>query len=612
MNEIKSVNYSGPFGDEQVTCAMLTIDNVYSPFVLHNISEVNKEYTFSLYIRSDTEGSITVGGETIKTTAEWTNHAVTFIADSIDVSIFFNVIGTYYLYNTQLEIGNRNTDWRPAVEDVEQSISDTRTYFDITSESIRGEVVATEGRMSSLIEQTASSITARLNGVESTANNAVKTTNYLNFSQNGLVIGDHTTGTLGRNVLINSDSVDIRNGDTVLARYGDDEIHLGMDNPNSAIYLCNDVGVITAEIDDASGIYENLKIDSPNGYVNVHSSKSIRLDSEYNGTNNTYYSSSVYVEAYNSLNGTDNCVSLTASKLNTSSFAIDTSSINILADSIYLLSSSGGSGKLVSINMDGYNGYIQASSEIISTNPNGFRIAYGNYGSFIRNDGNSTYFLLTNSGDIYGKWNSLRPLIINNSTGNVTINDTALETNGNVTPNNHLVLKNTKGVHIKNASGTNIEMLSVTNSNVGVIGYGPYANNYPLQIHGGTIRFYTKTPNVNWKPYFSPGDSITVRWRGAGFVTGSGTDIAYAVPLAKPAVGCSGVTVTTADGFIIRQNDKYCYGSTSSTQVKNITSHNAGLAGDSHVRIITGFTNNTNVTNNSAIGIDASVTITFV
>ncbi|UTY64499.1 tail fiber domain-containing protein [Enterobacter phage Entb_45] len=60
-------------------------------------------------------------------------------------------------------------------------------------------------------------------------------------------------------------------------------------------------------------------------------------------------------------------------------------------------------------------------AQFVSKNSDGFRIAYGSYGFFIRNDGGSTYFMLTDSGDQMGNWNNLRPLIINNSTGQVTI-----------------------------------------------------------------------------------------------------------------------------------------------------------------------------------------------
>lgn len=50
-----------------------------------------------------------------------------------------------------------------------------------------------------------------------------------------------------------------------------------------------------------------------------------------------------------------------------------------------------------------------------------FRIAYGNYGFILRNDGSNTYFLVTDSGKAAaGSWNSLRPLYFNNSNGQVT------------------------------------------------------------------------------------------------------------------------------------------------------------------------------------------------
>ncbi|MGQ4770451.1 tail fiber protein (plasmid) [Escherichia coli] len=67
------------------------------------------------------------------------------------------------------------------------------------------------------------------------------------------------------------------------------------------------------------------------------------------------------------------------------------------------------------------NGGLTATGEIISKSANGLRIAFGNYGFFIRNDGSHTYFMLTDSGNSLGTFNSLRPLIINNANGTVTI-----------------------------------------------------------------------------------------------------------------------------------------------------------------------------------------------
>nr|WP_194314897.1 phage tail protein [Escherichia sp. 11.1597] len=61
------------------------------------------------------------------------------------------------------------------------------------------------------------------------------------------------------------------------------------------------------------------------------------------------------------------------------------------------------------------------NGEVVSKSANGFRIAYGNYGFFVRNDGANTYFMLTNAGDSMGSYNGLRPFCINNATGAVTM-----------------------------------------------------------------------------------------------------------------------------------------------------------------------------------------------
>ncbi|EFI3507947.1 chaperone of endosialidase [Escherichia coli] len=67
------------------------------------------------------------------------------------------------------------------------------------------------------------------------------------------------------------------------------------------------------------------------------------------------------------------------------------------------------------------SGGLTSSGEIVSKYANGFRIAYGSFGFFIRNDGSNTYFMLTASGDTLGSWNGLRPITINNTSGAVSI-----------------------------------------------------------------------------------------------------------------------------------------------------------------------------------------------
>lgn len=75
------------------------------------------------------------------------------------------------------------------------------------------------------------------------------------------------------------------------------------------------------------------------------------------------------------------------------------------------------------IPMSGSNdirGTLQTTGEVISRSANSFRAVYGDYGFFIRNDGAYTYLMLTNAGDQWGSWNSLRPMMINNATGYVS------------------------------------------------------------------------------------------------------------------------------------------------------------------------------------------------
>lgn len=65
------------------------------------------------------------------------------------------------------------------------------------------------------------------------------------------------------------------------------------------------------------------------------------------------------------------------------------------------------------------DGSLRWGLEVQTTNVNSYRMVFGNYGMFQRNDGSDWYILLTNSGDQYGSFNSLRPIRINLPTGNV-------------------------------------------------------------------------------------------------------------------------------------------------------------------------------------------------
>ena len=71
-------------------------------------------------------------------------------------------------------------------------------------------------------------------------------------------------------------------------------------------------------------------------------------------------------------------------------------------------------------------GLLKCNQEIQTTYANSYRIAYGNYGTFWRNDGSSLYLMLTNKGDQYGSYNALRPFILDIATGELMLGKTKL------------------------------------------------------------------------------------------------------------------------------------------------------------------------------------------
>lgn len=87
-------------------------------------------------------------------------------------------------------------------------------------------------------------------------------------------------------------------------------------------------------------------------------------------------------------------------------------------------------------------GPLRSSGEYQSTKADNFRIAYGGYGVFWRNDGIRHYLMVTNKNDIYGGYNSLRPFYVDIATGNVALQHNVsvggpLSCNSTITPGNY-------------------------------------------------------------------------------------------------------------------------------------------------------------------------------
>ncbi|MDM4883429.1 tail fiber domain-containing protein [Escherichia coli] len=64
---------------------------------------------------------------------------------------------------------------------------------------------------------------------------------------------------------------------------------------------------------------------------------------------------------------------------------------------------------------------VYTNGEYVATNHNAFRMAYGNYGAFWRNDGTKVYLLSTAENDRFGGWNAYRPFIYDLTSGNVQL-----------------------------------------------------------------------------------------------------------------------------------------------------------------------------------------------
>lgn len=216
---------------------------------------IGKEYTLSCYAKGTGTLRLQVGKSPYSSTtydlssvSSWTKYSHTFVAgdgngasgNNTNVYLSNRGVGELWICGMKLEVGNRATDWTPSPTDVLEDVT-----------------------------------------------NASKTaTNYMNFSSAGLVVGDMTSSTLGRNVLIDSDSVDIRNNTTVLASFGETLIELGKNSSESVISFCGGNATMTATKEAGSGYYDGIKLEGTNVRIygeNLYLHSTMRNnDSNYN------------------------------------------------------------------------------------------------------------------------------------------------------------------------------------------------------------------------------------------------------------------------------------------------------------------------------------------
>ena len=254
--------------------------------------------------------------------------------------------GKFRIRNLKVEKGTFATDWTPAPEDY-YTKTETDASIQVLSDKISQQVSTTDklGTRLSKVEQdsdswsvtletanaaksaadnasqtassaksaadkaneNASSAVSTANTAKSTADTANSTadtarqeasdaaktaTNFMGFDSNGLVVGDRTANTLGKNVLIGNDSIDIRNGATVLAEFAEKLIAIGKGSPNAVIDFLNGAFRIASEtygervftnlLSDQNiqlGVKSDIDIDGPDEFIDIPSAIEMDTDS---------------------------------------------------------------------------------------------------------------------------------------------------------------------------------------------------------------------------------------------------------------------------------------------------------------------------------------------
>ena len=334
------------------------------------------------------------------------------------------------------------------------------------------------------------------------AANAAKTaTNYLNFSNSGLVIGDMTASTLGRNVLIDSDSVDIRNGTTVLASFGANLIELGKNSADATIKLCGGKGEIVYDRLDMLGSDSRLIVKgnfptlygganpvammSQAGsadycYVKV-STNQIELMPRYgvaqsNGTV-VMTGSEMRVSTWDIYGLADEVQFVSRNDLILQSVAGD---ITIPAGNLVTTERINANGGLRLANGGQITGNTNSGQEITMVQMNADNYTMFGYGGYVNSIGR-TYL---DGNDVY-----IRSKGVVDVTGTLTINNPA--TLGNGIP-----------LRWKDSSGTLRNIFYLGSSNNLIFGYGMYEAQVgnTLVYAGNTIKLATPSETLNLEP----------------------------------------------------------------------------------------------------------------
>lgn len=176
----------------------------------------------------------------------------------------------------------------------------------------------------------------------------------------------------------------------------------------------------------------------------------------------------------------------------------------------------------------------------------------------------------------------------------------------------HITLEYDKSIYGINADGEKRNVFKpFSSAGNTIIGYSNYENaDANTNIYGKDINlFVASAGNVDYKPYYAAGDSISVNFFGAGLLTSSKAQVRFTLPLSKPIIGSSGIAVSADTGFVLRQAGNYTHGSAASTYVVPESYDFTVTA--SGIRVKATFSDTTDAVNNDTIGVEWVATLTL-
>jgi hypothetical protein len=196
------------------------------------------------------------------------------------------------------------------------------------------------------------------------------------------------------------------------------------------------------------------------------------------------------------------------------------------------------------------------------------------------------------------------------------LKDSTIDGNLNVTGD---IILNTNEKAIRSVhpeTGELIKVVYLSGNGNTIVGYDGYiqANGNSSICGKDVLHYVASAGNISYRPYYRAGDVISFTGdsgaiRTAGYVTNSGKNVVFTVPVSKPVIGSPIITVSNGKGFVFRQDGNYTHGSSASAFVKP-TSYSAVLNPSGFV-ITAIFDVTTNVVNNDATGIywDGKITL---